>query len=145
MNKLIRKATIILFVLCAIPLGYLAAQQVFTADQKTIEWNESTSVGVLEGTYSYEVYTLPEGGDKTVLPDYTVVDATLVGETTDLTETITFTAEGNFVIGVRTKRVLADDSVVYSDMNWSDVNGESTPTPFVVRYILPPEMPLGLR
>ena len=71
-------------------------------------------------------------------------NADLQGETSELTFTLTFTVEGEYVIGVRTVRT-TPIGVVYSEINWSDVNGVSTPDPFVVRYIVPIPEPEGLR
>jgi hypothetical protein len=117
------------------------AQQVIPTNQITIAWDESTSVGVLPGTFSYEVFTIPEGLDKTVEANWVSV-----GEVSALIETVTFTVEGKHIVGVRTKRILADGTTnLFSDVNWSDENGVNTPDPFVVFYAINPSEPPNLR
>lgn len=44
------------------------------------------------------------------------------------------------------KRIFATiQTIMNSAVNWSDVNGASTPEPFVVLFAHPPSMPIGLR
>ena len=70
----------------------------------------------------------------------------MIGETDLLQYTITFTQEGEYIIGVSTKRIVAIAvDIVYSEINWSNVNGVNTPFPFAVRYIKPILSPEGLR
>ena len=117
------------------------AQQVIPTNQITIVWNESDSVSTLPGTYSYEVFSMPETLDRTVETNWVAV-----GEVSVLTSTVTFTVEGKHIVGVRTKRVLADGvTVLYSPVNWSDENGVNTPNPFVVFYGINPSEPPNLR
>jgi len=41
--------------------------------------------------------------------------------------------EDSYIVGVRTKRVV-NGIAYYSEINWSNVNGESTPNPFYLEY-----------
>ena len=132
-----KRVLVLLLMLVALPCY---GQQVIPANQVTVSWNESVSVGTLPGTYSYQVFTLPEGLDRSVEANWIAA-----GEVAGLTSTVTFSVEGKHIVGIRTKRVLADSSVLYSEMNWSDVNGEETPNPFVVFYGINPDKPLNLR
>lgn len=111
------------------------AQEIVYTNQTTIAWDAVTklsdgSVIPVEDTITYEVYR----GD------------VLFGETSGLEYTITFIEEGEYRVGVRTKRLVASTGdTVYSDMNWSDINGLETPDPFVVRFIVPVAEPRNLR
>ena len=137
-----RIASLIFSIYMLLPLG-LFAQEVVSTNQLTIYWIQSTSVGVLPGTYSYEVYTIPQGADKAIESNWVWIEE--VTDLTYLTSTVTFTTEGIHIIGVRTKRLLGDGvTIAYSDMNWSDENGEDTPNPFVASYVQNPTKPTGL-
>ena len=62
--------------------------------------------------------------------------------------TITFTIEGEYVIGVRTVRGVEGVSIPsYSDIIWSDVDDPvgSVPVPFIVRYLESAEVPVNFR
>ena len=134
-----KRILVLMFVLL---LPYCAfAQQVIPTNQITILWNESDSVTTLPGTYSYQVYTIPETADRADEANWVAR-----GEVTELTQTITFTVEGKHIIGVRTKRLL-DDGVteLFSPVNWSDENGVNTPDPFVVFFGTNPNEPTNLR
>ncbi|KKL92141.1 hypothetical protein LCGC14_1887650 [marine sediment metagenome] len=102
------------------------AQQVEYTNQVTVKWN---AVIPIEPTdiISYQLWTDNDG---------IVID----GETDLLVYTFTFSAEGEYILGVSTKREAIFPSfseIVYSDINWSivDVPVGSTPIPFVVRHI----------
>ena len=106
---------------------------IVTPDQKTVYWNPAN------GATSYEVFTLSHGGDKN---DENA--RTLVGETDQLQQSITFSVEGKYIIGVRSVKDV-EGTLLYSDINWSDINGASTPNPFEVVYATIPDWPEGLR
>jgi len=102
------------------------AQQVEYTNQVTVKWN---AVIPIEPTdiISYQLWTDNDG---------IVID----GETDLLVYTFTFSAEGEYILGVSTKREAIFPSfseIVYSDINWSniDIPVGSTPIPFVVRHI----------
>jgi hypothetical protein len=65
------------------------------------------------------------------------------------TDTISYYVYVQFVptgeLGVATKRTLEDGAITISQINWSNINGTSTPDPFGVVYYVPPDMPLNLR
>jgi hypothetical protein len=108
------------------------AQDVIYTNQATVAWDPVAPLG--GDVITYEVW-ISDG-----------ITETLMIETDLLEHTITFGAEGSFKVGVRTVRTItATGERLFSDMNWSDVNGASTPDPFVIRFYLPPDAPLGLR
>jgi hypothetical protein len=108
------------------------AQDVIYTNQATVAWDAVAPLG--GDTITYEVWISDGTTD------------TLMAETDLLEHTITFGVEGSWTIGVRTVRTItATGERLYSEMNWSDVNGEATPNPFVIRFYLPPAAPLGLR
>ncbi len=112
------------------------AQQVEYANQLTVEYD---AVAPIEPTdiISYQLWTDNDG-------------IVLDGETDLLIYTFTFSIEGEYILGVSTKREAVFPSfsdIVYSDINWSIVNIPvgSTPSPFLVRYIKPILSPGNLR
>ncbi len=112
------------------------AQQVEYTNQVTVTWDP---VAPIEPTdiISYQLWTDNDG-------------ALLDGETDLLVYTFTFLIEGEYILGVSTKREAVFPSfseIVYSDINWSnvDVPVGSTPIPFVVRYIEGIQSPENLR
>ena len=104
-----------------------------TANQVTVAWD---AVGKIVDTdvISYVLYFKIVGTDTPIL----------AGETADLEFAVTFTDEGRYYIGVATKRVVADGEIIESDINWSDVNGDSTPNPFGVKFYAKPDQPKNL-
>jgi hypothetical protein len=62
-----------------------------------------------------------------------------------LQATVSFTAEGRYYLGVAAKRVVTDGTVIVSDVNWSNVNGTTTPNPFGAVYYAPANQPENLR
>ena len=113
----------------------LWAQEIVYTNQVTIEWDVVAPMG--GDTISYEVYRAPHPAGS---PEE------LLGETTDLFYTVTFTVEGTYILGVRTVRTIIETGErLYSDINWSDVNGVFTPNPFLCRYYQSPVVPEGLR
>ena len=88
-------------------------------------------------TISYEVFIAPLG-------DYPAAQA--VGQTELLAMDVMIANEGDWVVGVRTVRTITSNGeVLYSEINWSDINGLATPDPFVVRHYEAPAAPSNLR
>lgn len=112
-----------------------------TANQVTIGWdaaNTTESGGTIPATdaISYRVYTkrLPNG------------EEVVVGETAELTYTITFTVEGRYIAGVKTLRVPEGETVIYeSPITWSNSEDPvAVPNPFAFVYYESPSAPAGL-
>lgn len=126
MKKLIAIGVFLLVLLSVV------GQEVVYTNQVTIEWDAVAPMG--GDAITYEVWQ-DDGATQTLL-----------GETAGLYYTVTFGTEGSYVLGVRTVRTItATGERLYSDMNWSDEDGEATPNPFVVRYYVPPVAPGNLR
>ena len=129
-----KKLILLIILMFVLSVGY--AQNIEYTNQITVEWD---SVAPIELTdiISYQLWTDNNG-------------VVLDGETDLLVYTFTFSTEGEYVLGVSTKReaVLPSFSeIVYSDINWSivDIPVGSTPDPFVVRYIKGIPSPGNLR
>lgn len=109
-----------------------------TADQITVAWDPITTVSTPD-ILKYGVYMkkLPNG------------EPVLIGEQDPTTATLTFTEEGRYIIGISTVRYIdkdtADEIKLESAINWSDINGDSTPNPFGSSYYITPEMPTNFR
>ena len=142
MKKIIAGLFLSAFVMCG-----LTAQTVHYTDQATISWEavtELTDDGPVVGVVEYEVYRTP----------YPVVDGqnpgahTLEGTVSSTALDVNLPNDGvSYAYGVRTK--LTTDggaTVLYSSLNWSDVNGLSTPDPFLYRHpaTVSPKAPQGL-
>lgn len=115
-----------------------------SANQGTIYWDATEALidgspAPSDGSIKYRIWLKKEGAD-----DSTKVE---VGLTDKLEFTITFTEEGRFVVGVQAIRYDANgvEMDAASSINWSDVNGESTPNPFGFVHIIPAATPLNLR
>ena len=112
-----------------------------TLNQATIEWDAVTTLiddtpFPAEHTIKYRVYL--------AAPDKTGV--TVVSDTTDTSFTLTFSAEGKYVVGVSAVRLDENGAEVEeSEINWSDVNGAATPNPFGFIHYIKPAMPTGLK
>ena len=104
-----------------------------TANQVTVAWDPSEKI-VDTDVITYVLYFKIVGTEVPIL----------VGETADLNFTFTFIDEGKYYLGVSAKRLVIDGEVVESEINWSDVNGESTPNPFGVKFYARPEQPKNL-
>jgi len=123
--------TIVLFIVIFIALSVGYTQEVINTNQATVTWDEVTGI---TGVVSYEVFarnriTLEEAS-------LTFVNVPPVVVTTP--------GEGDWDIGVRTIRQI-DGKILYSIMNWSNVNGVWTSNPFFLRHYIPPEAPKNLR
>ena len=104
-----------------------------TANQLTVAWDPSAKI-VSTDIISYTVYSKVMGTDTPVK----------IGETADTQYVVTFIEEGRYYLGVSATRLVADGETIESDINWSDINGESTPNPFGVRFYVSPSIPLNL-
>ncbi len=133
-----KRLVLLIILLFVLSVGY--AQDIEYADvvgQKTVAWYP---VAPIEPTdiISYQLWTDSEAG------------IVLDGETDLLVYTFMFTIEGERVLGVSTKRVVIFPTfteIVYSDINWSnvDVPMGSTPNPFVLRWVKDIQSPGNLR
>jgi hypothetical protein len=124
---------ILLIFLLVLPL--LLGQTIVRDNPVSVAWDEVTPMG--GDTISYEVFVAPVG-------DYQAAQS--VGETDLLTMDVTIANEGDWVIGVRTVRsITSNGEILYSEINWSDVNGLATPDPFIVRHYAVPAAPSNLR
>jgi hypothetical protein len=115
----------------------LAGQQVIETDTLTITWDEVLPLG--DDTISYDIY----------ITSYPVADRTtgiILANVAVPPFVVTAPSEGDFAIGVRTVRhYIPTNSDVYSDINWSDIDGLATPDPFILRWIEKPMAPINLR
>ena len=128
------KKLILIFVLMTmVMVSSVLALEWHATNQVTVAWNDVDKI-VDTDEISYIVYSKIVGTDTPIL----------VGETADLRFTIAFTDEGKYYIGVATKRIVADGETLESEINWSDVNGESTPDPFGVKFYAKPDQPKNL-
>lgn len=133
---------ILLFVLLA-PLT-LQAQQWYTANSIPIAWDVYPPHQTGD-TISYYVYAKNVDTDE-LLGTIDTPNGKAVAETANLTQTLTFSQEGRYYVGVATKRIpTGTTEVLVSPINWSNENGAATPNPFGVRYFVPPNSPLNLR
>jgi hypothetical protein len=110
-------------------------QDIYYANQVTVAWDQVSDTG----TISYEIFVAPYP-----LPDpldLGTLDPPI--ETTALEATVSFSVEGSYTVGVRTKKSI-NGEILFSDINWSHQNGAATPNPFIVGYYIPPAAPLGL-
>ena len=119
-----KKLILLIILMFVLSVGF--AQNIEYTNQITVEWD---SVAPIELTdiISYQLWTDNSG-------------VVLDGETDLLVYTFTFLIEGEYILGVSTKREAIFPSfseIVYSDINWGnvDIPVGSTPIPFVVRHI----------
>jgi len=119
-------------------VNVVGAVEWHTANQITVAWNAVTTVTAPD-VLKYGVYTKRLPNDAPVF----------FGEQDALSALITFEAEGKYIIGITTIRYVdqgaPDEQRLESEINWSDVNGESTPNPFGSSYYTTPESPKNLR
>ena len=117
-----KKIVLIIILIMGLSIGY--SQSIEYTNQVTVEWDGVLPIEITD-LISYQVWI-----------DSSMTGIVMIGETDLLQYTITFTQEGEYIIGVSTKRIVAiTGDIVYSEMNWSNVNGVNMPSPFVVRYI----------
>jgi hypothetical protein len=133
MKKFIMTLILILG-LCGISIDTsVNAQEWHTASQITVAW-DVVDPSLPNDVISYIVR----------VKNATTGEEQIVGETSELNYTITFTTEGRYYIGVSTKRITGDMTELESEVNWSNENGEATPNPFGVVFYVIPEPPPNL-
>ena len=143
------KKIVVLLILLPFFMCGIMGQTVHYTDQATISWDAVTELTddcpiTAEDIVEYELYRTP----------YPVVDGqnpaahTLEGAVSSTQLDVNVPNDGvSYAYGVRTK--LTTDggvTVLYSAINWSDVNGLSTPNPFLYRHPATacPKAPQGL-
>ncbi len=129
-----KKLIFIIILMLGLSIGY--SQSIEYTNQVTVAWDEVLPIELTD-IITYQVWI-----------DSIMTGIVMAGETDLLEYTITFTQEGEYIIGVNTKRIVASTGdIVYSDMNWSneDIPVGATLIPFVVRYIKPIQSPGNLR
>jgi len=109
-----------------------------TANQATVGWDAPTTFQngdpiPQDAVLEYDLYTA-------TLADHS--DAVKVGHSTSLTGVLSFTAEGNYIVGVSAVRVVSGSPIGSSDIAWSNVpeyclNGAT----FGISYYLVPDLP----
>jgi len=114
-----------------------------TANQVTVAW--TPVITLVDGSVVpagdqilYEVYSVPETGDKSI-------DRIFIGETNATEYVVTFVEEGRYFIGVRSTRVRTSEKISVSGFAWSDdpaavKNGVT----FGVVYFIAPGEPGGM-
>ncbi len=117
--------------------GLAYGQEVVYKDQVTVYWDAVTPTG---GSMEYELFL---AAHPVVAPQDPSAHASLV-VTDQLEWTVDVDWNTTKAIGVRAVMTMPDASQKYSDINWSDVNGEGTPNPFLLVSVQSPAMPLGL-
>lgn len=99
----------------------------------TVAWDAPALGTIPVAQISYEL----------VMQPYPTGTQVLLATVTDLEEPITFSAEGAYKIGVRTKRTVPDGTVLYSAYSWGDVEG--TPAPWYAAFYASPAKVLRVR
>jgi len=105
-----------MFVLMSVNFSY--ALDWITANQVTLSWEPVTALEngqpIPDGNViKYEVFYLPENGNKAGA-------LSPLGETPDSKYVITFTEEGNFILGVRATRWINETLKGKSRIAWTD-------------------------
>lgn len=113
------------------------AQEVVYKDQVTVQWDAVAPTG---GTMEYELFL---ANHPVVAPQDPSAHTRLV-VTDQLEWAIDVDWNTSKAIGVRAVMTMTDASQKYSPINWSDVNGEGTPSPFLLVSVQSPAAPLGL-
>jgi hypothetical protein len=99
----------------------------------TVTWDAPALGTIPVAQISYEV----------VLQPYPTGTQVLLANVATLEEPVTFSAEGPYKVGVRTKRTVPDGTVLYSAYSWSDVEG--SPAPWYAAYYASPAKVLRVR
>ena len=139
MKKLLLMSLIFIVLSLGLSVGY--SQSIEYADvigQKTIAWDATPPIELAD-IITYQIFI-----------DSNATGEVMVGETDLLIFTILFTQEGEYKVGVRTKREVILSSfieITLSDINWSDedIPTGATPNPFVIRFIKGITAPGNLR
>ena len=109
-----------------VALGACSQTKMIVGSTITVTWDAPALGTIPPAEIAYEVFAQPR-------PSGTVV---LVGTVTAVEQVISFTVEGPYRIGVRTKRTTPDATVLYSAYFWADVDGS---TPWYVVYYKSPD------
>jgi len=117
MNKILY-GVLLSFMFVFLSVNHLYATDWLTANQVTLSWEPVATLEngepIPEGNViKYEVFYVPENGDKSV-------GFILSGETLDTKYVITFGQEGNFVLGVRATRWINEQLRGKSKIVWTD-------------------------
>ena len=125
-----KKLTLILVLALFALSGF--GQEIAFGNTVPVAWDP---VAVDAGSVSYEVYLTPY--------PFTAGQEESIGRTTSTEMDITV-PEGTWMVGVQSIKT-AEGAEYRSEINWSHVNGEATPIPFLLRWYIAPSEPLGLR
>ncbi len=122
-----KRIMVLLALLVLVTLTASCQTKIIIGSNMTVEWDAVDQGSIPAGEISYEVVVAP----------YPAGDVVLVATVMTLESPITFSTEGPYKIGVRTKRtVVADGTVLYSEYLWGNVEG--SPQPFYVVYYKTP-------
>lgn len=136
----------ILMCVLAVVIGYgLAQAQIwYPANQKTVAWDAVTTMAdgtalPTGSTVRYKVYIVSKTDTAKATP-------TEVGTSTTTSATITFTAEGQYFVGVKAERLISGAVVSESAIAWSDsAAATGTTGTFGVVFYKAPSAPVNLR
>ncbi len=126
---------IVLFILLACSVAH--AQTWFTANQVTVAWDAVAKVQPTDAI-KYQVY----------LRIGTTGDGAAYGtETEAIQQTITFSAEGSWFIGVKALRYVQGEAtpIPSATISWSNEGEDTNNNPFGVRYLVAPASVGGIR
>lgn len=142
-----KRFLIVLFLIFSLVIGGIALAQTWhTANQATVEWDAVTTIDNGDplpptDTIEYVVYLA------NAITDPNKDNPAEIARTTNTNQLITLNVEGQYFVGVKAIRKIADGTEVgESVVAWSDdpqyvQNGET----FGLRYFLPPSAPGNLR
>lgn len=122
------KKTIFIMAFCLVLIPSIILAQVtwHTPNQSTIAWDATPDTRPI----TYKIYLATSGNKE---------NPTLLGDTTEITYTITFPDMGGFyIVGVSSVVDFGGANESESGINWSDVNGTGTPDPFGWELIFSP-------
>jgi hypothetical protein len=125
-----------LFIIIFLLLTLIACAQTKTiiGPTVTVAWDAPALGTIPAAEVSYEVWVQP----------YPSGAAILVATLAAVEQAVTFSVEGAYRIGVRTKRIVATDgTILYSAYSWGDVEG--SPAPWYVAYYATPPRVLKVR
>jgi len=121
------KQIFLVMLLALVAMSVSCQAKIIVGSTMTVEWDAVDQGTIPASEVTYEVWVQP-------FPSGT---PSLVATVATLEQPVTFSVEGAYRVGVRTKRTVeADGTVLYSEYLWSDIEG--SPQPFyVVYYTLP--------
>lgn len=124
---------VLVLVLVAL-MGACQTTKIVVGSSIVVEWDAPVLGMIPPSEVSYEVGFQPYPSGAFIL----------VATITTFEQTITFTTEGAYKIGVRTVRTVATDgAILTSAWTWSDVDG--VPTPWYVVYYATPGSVIRIR